>query len=101
MYRNTEPETMQESICKTISAHESKQKYSDLRFSGKPTESLGIRANSCYLAFPWETGGGGTLALIPRDIFGRITEPLMFKGMQLLLVGSQVASVHFGNISSV
>eukprot|EP00921_Rhytidocystis_pertsovi_P011560 GHVQ01018690.1.p1 GENE.GHVQ01018690.1~~GHVQ01018690.1.p1 ORF type:complete len:457 (-),score=55.61 GHVQ01018690.1:1127-2497(-) len=80
MYRNTEPETMQESICKTISAHESKQKYSDLRFSGKPTESLGIRANSCYLAFPWETGGGGTLALIPRDIFGRITEPLMFKG---------------------
>jgi hypothetical protein len=48
-----------------------KTKYEDLRVASKQTEANGIRCNSKYLCFPWESGGGGTLAVIPQSKTGR------------------------------
>lgn len=49
-----------------------KTKYEDLRLSSKSTESAGIRVNPKFFAFPWESGGGGTLAVIPNTRYGRM-----------------------------
>jgi len=53
-----------------------KQKYEDLRLSSKATESIGIRANAKFVAFPWESGGGGALAVIPVTRYGRLPRDL-------------------------
>jgi len=53
-----------------------KQKYEDLRLSSKATESTGIRGNSKFFAFPWESGGGGTLAVVPMTRYGRLPRDL-------------------------
>eukprot|EP00929_Paragymnodinium_shiwhaense_P108411 TRINITY_DN74734_c0_g1_i1.p1 TRINITY_DN74734_c0_g1~~TRINITY_DN74734_c0_g1_i1.p1 ORF type:complete len:453 (-),score=136.30 TRINITY_DN74734_c0_g1_i1:131-1489(-) len=49
-----------------------KTKYEDLRLSTKATESCGIRGNGSFFAFAWESGGGGTLAVIPNTRTGRL-----------------------------
>lgn len=48
-----------------------KTRYEDLRLSSKQTESTGIRANSKYFVFPWDSGGGGALAVLQMGKFGR------------------------------
>lgn len=53
-----------------------KQKYEDLRLSSKATESTGVRGNSKFFAFPWESGGGGTLAVVPVTRYGRLPRDL-------------------------
>lgn len=53
-----------------------KEKYEDLRVSPKIAESTGIRGNSKFICFPWESGGGGTLAVIPRSKSGRCPRDL-------------------------
>lgn len=53
-----------------------KLKYEDLRLSSKATESTGIRGNSKFFAFPWESGGGGTLAVVPITRYGRLPRDL-------------------------
>mmetsp|Transcript_18400 Transcript_18400/g.37490 ORF Transcript_18400/g.37490 Transcript_18400/m.37490 type:complete len:459 (-) Transcript_18400:134-1510(-) len=53
-----------------------KQKYEDIRLSTKASESTGIRGNSKFFAFPWESGGGGTLAVVPVTRFGRLPRDL-------------------------
>ncbi|CAE6967054.1 Coro6 [Symbiodinium sp. CCMP2456] len=49
-----------------------KESFQDLRLSSKPLETTGIRGNSKFVCFPWESGGGGTLAVIPATQFGRL-----------------------------
>jgi len=49
-----------------------KERYEDLQPSSKSTESLGIRVNEKYLAIAWESGGGSTLDVIPREKIGRL-----------------------------
>jgi len=46
--------------------------YQDIRLSTKATESPGIRCNGKFLAVPWQSGGGGTLAVIPVEKTGRL-----------------------------
>mmetsp|Transcript_36085 Transcript_36085/g.103740 ORF Transcript_36085/g.103740 Transcript_36085/m.103740 type:complete len:459 (+) Transcript_36085:80-1456(+) len=53
-----------------------KQKYEDLRLSNKATESTGIRGNGKFFAFPWDSGGGGTLAVVPVSRYGRLPRDL-------------------------
>lgn len=53
-----------------------KEKYEDLRLSTKATESTGIRGNSKFFSFAWESGGGGALAVIPLAKTGRIPRDL-------------------------
>lgn len=53
-----------------------KTRYEDLRLSTKATESCGIRGNSKFFAFAWESGGGGTLAVIPNERVGRLPRDL-------------------------
>jgi len=53
-----------------------KVRYEDLRLSSKATESSGIRGNSKFFCFPWESGGGGTLAVIPLSRTGRMPRDL-------------------------
>lgn len=48
-----------------------KEKYEDLRISAKISESVGVRGNGKFIAFPWESGGGGTMAVLPAGAFGR------------------------------
>jgi len=50
----------------------SKSTYQDIRLSTKATETAGVRINSKYLALPWQSGGGGTLAVIPSTRLGRL-----------------------------
>lgn len=50
----------------------SKQRYEDIRLSSKASESKGIVANSKFWAAPWESGGGGTVAVVPTASFGRL-----------------------------
>ncbi|CAE7583051.1 Coro6 [Symbiodinium natans] len=49
-----------------------KENFQDLRLSSKPLETTGIRGNAKFVCFPWESGGGGTLAVIPATKFGRL-----------------------------
>lgn len=53
-----------------------KQKYEDLRLATKATESVGIRGNGKFIAFAWESGGGGTLAVIQSSRYGRLPRDL-------------------------
>eukprot|EP00416_Gambierdiscus_australes_P039944 CAMPEP_0171104652 /NCGR_PEP_ID=MMETSP0766_2-20121228/61073_1 /TAXON_ID=439317 /ORGANISM="Gambierdiscus australes, Strain CAWD 149" /LENGTH=456 /DNA_ID=CAMNT_0011565315 /DNA_START=73 /DNA_END=1443 /DNA_ORIENTATION=+ len=53
-----------------------KLKYEDLRLSSKATESTGIRGNGKFFSFPWESGGGGTLAVVPTTKYGRLPRDL-------------------------
>lgn len=55
-----------------VFAEEGKNKYEDLRPSSKASETLGIRGNSKFFALAWESGGGGTLAVIPNSRYGRL-----------------------------
>jgi len=48
-----------------------KTKYEDLRLATKATESTGLRGNSKFVTFAWESGGGGTLCVLPASKFGR------------------------------
>lgn len=59
-----------------VFAEELKQKYEDLRPSSKASETLGIRGNSKFFALAWESGGGGTLAVIPNSRFGRLARDI-------------------------
>lgn len=54
----------------------SKQRYEDIRLSSKASESQGIVANSMFWAAPWESGGGGTVAVVPAASFGRLPRSL-------------------------
>lgn len=54
----------------------SKLKYEDVRISTKTTEANGIRGNSKFWAVPWQSGGGGTLAVVPSSQFGRLPHDL-------------------------
>eukprot|EP00743_Colponemidia_sp_Colp-15_P000184 GILK01000213.1.p1 GENE.GILK01000213.1~~GILK01000213.1.p1 ORF type:complete len:460 (-),score=64.16 GILK01000213.1:141-1478(-) len=49
----------------------SKEKYEDLRLSNKATESNQIKGNAKFFAVAWDTGGGGSLAVIPTENHGR------------------------------
>eukprot|EP00405_Crypthecodinium_cohnii_P022162 CAMPEP_0206465720 /NCGR_PEP_ID=MMETSP0324_2-20121206/28011_1 /ASSEMBLY_ACC=CAM_ASM_000836 /TAXON_ID=2866 /ORGANISM="Crypthecodinium cohnii, Strain Seligo" /LENGTH=453 /DNA_ID=CAMNT_0053938659 /DNA_START=49 /DNA_END=1410 /DNA_ORIENTATION=+ len=51
-------------------------RFEDLRLSSKATESCGIRGNGLYCAFPWEAGGGSTLAVLPLAKPGRMPRDL-------------------------
>lgn len=53
-----------------------KTRYDDLRLSSKATESSGIRANSKFFTFAWDSGGGGALAVIPLTRTGRLPRDL-------------------------
>eukprot|EP00438_Fugacium_kawagutii_P000338 Skav202892 [mRNA] locus=scaffold131:9458:10807:- [translate_table: standard] len=53
-----------------------KETFQDLRISSKPLETTGIRGNSKFICVPWEAGGGGTLAVIPSNKFGRLPRDL-------------------------
>lgn len=53
-----------------------KETYQDIRLSTKATESTGIRGNGKFICFPWESGGGGTLAVIPLTRTGRLPRDL-------------------------
>lgn len=53
-----------------------KQRYEDCRLSSKATESTGIRGNGKFFAFPWESGGGGTLAVVANEKYGRLPRDL-------------------------
>lgn len=53
-----------------------KQRYEDCRLSSKATESTGIRGNGKFFAFPWESGGGGTLAVVSNEKYGRLPRDL-------------------------
>mmetsp|Transcript_49695 Transcript_49695/g.153472 ORF Transcript_49695/g.153472 Transcript_49695/m.153472 type:complete len:460 (-) Transcript_49695:81-1460(-) len=53
-----------------------KQRYEDLRLSTKATESTGVRGNSKFFAFAWDSGGGGTLAVVPTSRYGRLPRDL-------------------------
>lgn len=48
-----------------------KEKYEDLRITTKIGESTGVRGNSKFIAFPWESGGGSTMAVLPVGKYGR------------------------------
>jgi coronin-1B/1C/6 len=63
-----------------IYAEATKHKFTELRISSKATESVGIRANANFLAFAWEGGGGGSLAVLPHSKHGRVPHslPLIF-----------------------
>lgn len=49
-----------------------KQKYEDLRPSSNTTESIGVRGNSKFHALAWQSGGGGSLAVLNSKQFGRL-----------------------------
>jgi len=49
-----------------------KAKYEDLRPTTKATESSGLKANEKLIAMGWESGGGGSLAVIPTSKTGRL-----------------------------
>jgi len=53
-----------------------KERYEDLRISSKISESTGVRGNSKFVALPWESGGGGTMAAIPVGMTGRMNRDL-------------------------
>mmetsp|Transcript_130214 Transcript_130214/g.291165 ORF Transcript_130214/g.291165 Transcript_130214/m.291165 type:complete len:459 (+) Transcript_130214:63-1439(+) len=53
-----------------------KKTYEDLRLSSKATESTGIRGNSKFFSFPWDSGGGGALAVVPLPRTGRLPRDL-------------------------
>lgn len=53
-----------------------KTRYEDCRLSSKATESTGIRGNSKFLAFSWESGGGGSLAVVPMSRHGRLSRDM-------------------------
>lgn len=48
-----------------------KQAYRDLKISARPTQSCGLAASSQHIAFPWDVGSGGIVALIDINNFGR------------------------------
>jgi len=49
-----------------------KSKFEDIRLATKPTESSGVKGNSMFIAFPWASGGGGSLAVVNQDKPGRL-----------------------------
>lgn len=53
-----------------------KEKYEDLRVSTRQVESTGVRGNGKFIAFPWESGGGGSMAVIPVGNHGRTPRDL-------------------------
>lgn len=65
---------MRDSKFRHVFAEASKLKYEDLRPSSKATECPGLRGNAKFLSIGWDSGGGGTLAVIPRTQFGRLKQ---------------------------
>lgn len=63
-----------------VFAEPSKEKFLDCRPSSKATESIGIRASDQFLAFPWDSGAGGALAVMAHNKVGRVphTLPLLY-----------------------
>jgi len=53
-----------------------KTKYDDLRLSSKSSEGNGITANTKHFAVAWESGGGGSLAVVPHAKHGRLPRDL-------------------------
>jgi len=49
-----------------------KTKYDDLRLSTKASEGNGICANSKHFAVAWESGGGGSIAVVNHEKVGRL-----------------------------
>jgi len=54
-----------------VFAEAGKDKFEDLRPSAKATESVGLKCNGKFFSIGWESGGGGTLAVIPLTRTGR------------------------------
>ncbi|CAJ1396547.1 unnamed protein product [Effrenium voratum] len=67
---------VRESKFRHVFGEASKENFQDLRLSSKPLESTGIRGNAKFVAFPWESGGGGTLAVLPSTKYGRLPRDL-------------------------
>ncbi|KAK2196390.1 bifunctional Domain of unknown function DUF1899/WD40-YVTN repeat-like-containing domain superfamily/Coronin [Babesia duncani] len=65
---------------KNIFGERWKQSYRDVKISAKPTQSCGLAANGQFLAFPWDVGGGGMVAVTPLDVVGRDTKSIKLKG---------------------
>lgn len=66
-----------------------KAKFEDLRLANKATESCGVRGNSLYFAFGWESGGGGSLAVVD------INNPRRLPRDQALITGHSGAILDF------
>lgn len=49
-----------------------KNKFEDIRLATKPTESSGVKGNAQFVAFPWASGGGGSLAVLNSEKTGRL-----------------------------
>jgi len=67
---------VRESKFRHVFGEASKTKYEDVRLSPKPIESIGIRGNAKFFAFAYESGGGGTLAVVPVTRYGRLPQDL-------------------------
>jgi len=63
---------VRESHYRHVFSEPSKQKYEDLRPSNTNTESVGVRGNSKFYALAWQSGGGGSLAVLDSKKFGRL-----------------------------
>jgi coronin-1B/1C/6 len=80
MRSSTRGEFVRSSRFRHIYAEQSKNQFTQIRISSKATDSVGIRANANFLAFAWDGGGGGSLAVIPHSKHGRVAHnlPLIF-----------------------
>eukprot|EP00403_Amphidinium_massartii_P016771 CAMPEP_0178428024 /NCGR_PEP_ID=MMETSP0689_2-20121128/30057_1 /TAXON_ID=160604 /ORGANISM="Amphidinium massartii, Strain CS-259" /LENGTH=453 /DNA_ID=CAMNT_0020049769 /DNA_START=51 /DNA_END=1412 /DNA_ORIENTATION=+ len=67
---------VRESKFRHVFAEASKERYDDIRLSSKSTESPGIRGNSKFFVFTWDSGGGGSLAVVPNTKLGRLPRDL-------------------------
>mmetsp|Transcript_58791 Transcript_58791/g.92968 ORF Transcript_58791/g.92968 Transcript_58791/m.92968 type:complete len:455 (-) Transcript_58791:89-1453(-) len=70
------PSIVRESKFRHVFAEAFKEKYDDVRPSSKPSESVGIRCNGKWIAVPWESGGGGSLAVFSVTKTGRLPRDL-------------------------
>lgn len=70
------PSIVRDSKLRHVFGEESKVKYDDLRLSNKATESTALKCNPSFLATAWDSGGGGSIAVIPMTKSGRLPRDL-------------------------
>jgi len=67
---------VRESKFRHVFAEPWKERYDDVRLSSKATESPGLRGNSKFFVFTYDSGGGGSLAVVPNSKIGRLPRDL-------------------------
>ncbi len=63
----TSKRIVRESRFRHLSGELWKQKHDGLRVSTKGTDGCGVRGNRKWIAFPWQSGGGGVLAVLDAE----------------------------------